>query len=1312
MQVRILGPLEVRDSERALSLGGPKQRAVLALLVLGVGEVLSTDRLIDEIWGERPPVKAAKALQMYVSRLRKQLPPGILLTEGRGYRLTVSSEEIDAHRFERLFEEGRSARTQGDAERAAVLLQQALELWRGPALADFAYESFAQGEIARLGELRVAALEERIEADLARGRHSEAVGELEALIAAHPLRERLRGQLMLALYRSGRQAEALQAYQDARRALVEELGIEPSRALRELERAVLGQDPALAYAPPATTPAAGAVAPAAPAIPRPALRVPEPEATPAEVPARKIVTVLFVDVVASGMLAAQLDPERLERVMGRFFETAAEIVTAHGGTVEKFIGDAVMAVFGVPHVHEDDAARALRTALDLRAALPALNDELHRDWGVRIAVHTGINTGEVMTGDPRLGRLVTGDAVVVATRLQEAAQPGEILVGERSATAAGGAFEFGEPLTVAAKGGEDTPRARQVLRALSWERPGGVPSMAKVFVGRRAELDLLALTHERVVRSGEPHLVAILGDPGVGKTTLVGALRERLSGRVAWHAGRCLAYGRAATYRPLAEILRSRLGLDETESGDVVLDQLGDRRILGLTLGLDPGGGLHPQEARRQLQEAWVELLGQLAAEGPAVVLIEDLHWAQDPLLELLERAVLRSSGPLLLLVTSRPELIERAPAWTAGGANASQLRLEPLSPDEAASMLTELAGALPGDLRALVLNRAEGNPFFLEEALASLVDRGVLARGPEGWEVREPLTDVPLPDSVQGVIAARIDLLPSAEREGLQAAAVVGRAFWEGAVRHLLDAAPFDPAVLEERGFARRRPESSVGGEREFVFKHALTREVAYGSLPLARRAQLHAQAADWLERTGAGADEHAALLAHHYCQAAAPALAELAWPGEGERTAELRDCAVTWLRRAADLAIGRYEIAEAVTLLHEAVTLARDDALRVELLLAAARACRLRYDIDGFRVALERALSLSPHPAVSAEIHLELARAGSLPELWREPPALELVDRWTEGALELAEPDSAVEVHALIARARARPDAGRPALDRALELAERIGDPELIMNVLTTRARVAAAIGSLDDARQWTDRALAAASGSESPFDREGVLMQAVFDYARAGLMVRARELAAELDQLDARLSPHQEVHAVASRLIVECLAGAWDSARQLGPRAEAATRANADTPCQFNWRSLLMAALAHAHLGDEPQACRLEDQALATVEVSGPAAREPALLRLALLRRDLSTVERLLTENPGASGWDVDYAAARLDAMAALGDREGVEREAKPVLELGGYSKPFALRAIAVVRGDRGLREQAATAFEALGLAFHATETRGSD
>ena len=252
MEFRILGPLEVHVGERVLPLSGVRQRTVLAILLLRAGEVVSSDRLIDGLWGERPPPSGIDALQVCVWRLRKMLPEGTVVTEGRGYRLAVAGEQIDAGRFERLAGEGRAALAKGDPERSARLLREALDLWSGPALADFAYEPFAQGEIARLEELRVLTVEERLEADLACGRAAELVGELEALVGAHPLRERLRGQLMRALYRSGRQAEALGAYQDARRALVDELGIEPSPALRDLERAILAQDPALVAAPLAT----------------------------------------------------------------------------------------------------------------------------------------------------------------------------------------------------------------------------------------------------------------------------------------------------------------------------------------------------------------------------------------------------------------------------------------------------------------------------------------------------------------------------------------------------------------------------------------------------------------------------------------------------------------------------------------------------------------------------------------------------------------------------------------------------------------------------------------------------------------------------------------------------------------------------------------------------------------------------------------------------------------------------------------------------------------------------------------------------
>jgi DNA-binding SARP family transcriptional activator len=1300
MEFRILGPLEVRVGERVLPLSGVRQRTVLALLLLRAGEVVSSDRLIDELWGERPPPSGIDALQVYVSRLRKVLPEGTVVTEGRGYRLAVAGEQIDAGRFERMVGEGRAALAEGDPERSARLLREALDLWSGPALADFAYEPFAQGEIARLEELRVVALEERLESDLACGRSAELVGELQALVGAHPLRERLRGQLMRALYRSGRQAEALAAYQDARRALVDELGIEPSPALRDLERAILAQDPELSAAPLATA-----------ARPAPPTRT-ELEQKPApEPPARKVVTVLFSDVVGSSALAAELDPERLERVLGRFFDAAVKVVVGHGGTVDKFIGDEVMAVFGVPRVHEDDAVRALRAALDLRDVLAALNDQLQRDWGVRIAVRTGVNTGEVVTGDPVSGRLVTGDSVVVATRLVQSAKAGDVLVGERTAAAAAGAFEFGEAHVVAAKGRKDSVRAHRLLRALSWDRPRGVPSAGRVFVGRRAELDLLTVTHERVVSSGEPHLVAILGEPGVGKTTLIGELRERLDDGLAWHLGRCLAYGRAATYQPLAEILRGRLGLDDAEPEEAVLARLGGRGILALTLGHEPDARLHPQEARRQLQEAWVELLNELADEGPTVVVVEDLHWAQDALLELLERAVRQARGPLLMLVTARPELVERSPAWTAGAANASQLRLEPLSGEEAVGMLAELAGPLPEHLRDLVLDRAEGNPFFVEEAFAALIDRGVVGRGPEGWTVLETPAQLPVPDSVQGVIAARVDLLPSVDKEALQAASVVGRTFWEGAVRELLDGASFDPGLLEERGFVRVRRESTLGDERELVFKHALTREVAYGALPLARRARLHARVAEWLERTGADAEEHASLLAHHYAEAAAPAIADLAWPNEEARTTELRDRAIRWLRRAAALAVGRYEIQEAVSLLNEALALAGDDNLRTDLLLEAARACRLRYDTDGFRAALEQALSLDPPAAVSAEIHSQLAIAGSMPELWREPPSLEVIDRWAQRALALAEPGSRAHAVSLMARARAWPGSGRDSADEARALADQIGDPALVATALQTQTDVAVAQGAHDEARRLMDHALQIVPATGDPYEREGLLLYATIVYARDGRIAEARRLAAEHDALATRLSPHQEVHGVGLDLIVETAAGDWEAARALSGRAEAASAANRDTPCQFNWRALLMAALAHAQLGDEREARRLEQQALGTVEVSGPASREPAMLRLALLRGELEAVEQLLAA-PGAGKYDVSYAATRLDALVAVGDREGVEREAPPVLALGGYAAPFALRALAAVRAVRAPREQVAAAFDALDLAFFAAETRASN
>src|SRR5712691_1014466 len=325
MEYRVLGPLEVRDGERSLPLAGAKQRALLALLLVKANHVVSRDRLIDELWGEQPPETAVQSLQVYVSRLRKLLPPDALLTRPPGYLLEVVPDELDLQRFERLLAEGREALAADDAERAARVLHDSLALWRGPALAEFVFEPFAQSEIGRLEDLRLAAVEERIEADLALGRHADLIGELEALVAENPYRERLRGHLMLALYRSGRQAEALEAYQHARRALVDELGIEPSEELQQLERAILTHDEQLKTPPRPQRDVAtdGARAPASPPV------------------ERKLVTVLFADLGMTNEL--EEDPERAEAFLDGVHRKAAAEVEAAGGTVEKGIAGALLA---------------------------------------------------------------------------------------------------------------------------------------------------------------------------------------------------------------------------------------------------------------------------------------------------------------------------------------------------------------------------------------------------------------------------------------------------------------------------------------------------------------------------------------------------------------------------------------------------------------------------------------------------------------------------------------------------------------------------------------------------------------------------------------------------------------------------------------------------------------------------------------------------------------------------------------------------------------------------------------------------------
>jgi class 3 adenylate cyclase/DNA-binding SARP family transcriptional activator len=1287
MEFRVLGPLEVLEEGQALDIGGLKPRALLALLLLKANQVVSSDRLVDALWEEAPPETAVKALQVYVSQLRKVVGRDRIATRAGGYVLRVAPRELDLERFEELV-------ARGDGES----LREALSLWRGPPLADFAYDQFARREIARLEEMRVVALEERCAADLELGRHVELVGELSSLVELYPFRERLRSLLMLALYRSGRQAEALDAYQDARRALVDELGIEPTPRLRELEGAILRQDPALDLAVPGEPTATEAP-------PVTASRPPDPPPVGHE---RKLATVLFADLVGSTGLGEQ-DPERTRALLERFYTAMTEEIERAGGTVEKFIGDAVMAAFGVPAAQEDHAERALHAAL-------AMQNRFRELFGEALDLRIGVNTGEVVAGEAREGgSFATGDAVNVAARLEQAAVPGQILVGERTAAAARGAFDFDDAVTVEAKGKSQGVACRRLLRALRLTRPRGLGGFRRTFVGRQAELELMTAAYERAVRGDELHLVTVIGDAGVGKTSLVGEFHQWLLAQPEEPrtlSGRCLAYGRGITYWPLGEVLREHLGLLESDPPDVVLERLGSCQILGLTLGFDVAGDLHPLVARERLHDAWVELLEEIASVRPTVVVVEDIHWGEEPLLDLLEDLLRDVSGPLLVLGTARPELLDWRSTWAAGHRNATRLWLEPLSRDDAARMLEELLGPdIPSRLGQLVLEQAEGNPFFLEELVAALIDRGFLARQNGAWELRHLPAGFTVPDSIESILAARIDLLGPAEKAALQAAAVVGRVFWTGPVLELLVGIEPDTGVLVGRDFIRRRRTSSMAGEQEFAFKHALTRDVAYASLPKAKRARLHAAFAAWLDRMGSDRDEYAPLLAHHYAESVRPTDRDLAWPDDDAEFERLRAKALVWLRRSAELAGARYALDEQISLLERALELEPSAAGRSDLLREIIHAHALNYDDDAFKKASLTAIGACSDRAELAWLYAEAAFQCSV--RWQQESDRELIDDWSRLALELDATDMEVRAKALVGRSICRPDEAAAAAREADAIAAELDDPLLRSWALYLRADVALATGKYDDAVGIVEQRLETLARIDDPDHRADCYWAAVPAYIGSGRIEDGRRIARLHEEETEGLTSHHRLHGVAVLLEVEQMAGDWERIRALTGRAEQVVD-QSTTRCLHNRLALLTCALASAYLGDEEEARRLEARSEESgIELYG---RAESAIGLALLRGDLAETERLLDEleRPRKSlmrSRKLAPITARLDALAALGRWGTIESDAVPLLKPGIYLEPFALRALGGARQDPRLVEKAARCFEALGLIWHAAHTRAA-
>jgi len=623
---------------------------------------------------------------------------------------------------------------------------------------------------------------------------------------------------------------------------------------------------------------------------------------------RKVVTVLFADLVGSTSRAERLDPEDVRDLLSPYFATVRAEIEQFGGIVEKFIGDAVMAVFGAPASHEDDPERAVRAAFAMRDAVGALNDDSDADLHLRIGVNTGeavVSLGAIETG---VG-IVTGDVVNTGQRLEAAAPVDGILVGESTYRATAGAIEYREAGPVPAKG---KSRPVPAWEALGTRESAGRP--ATPLVGRWQELSQLLDALVRVREERTPQLVSLVGVPGIGKTRLARELVTAVEAEpdtATWLRGRCLPYGDGVSFAALAEMARTQAGILATDSEEEAAAKLraavealpGEADAGWLETHLRPLVGLAAEapEAREDSFAAWRRFFEALAEARPLVLVFEDLHWADPAVLDFVDHLVDWASGvPLLVLCTARPELLERRPGWGGGKLNAITISLSPLSDEETSDLVESLLGQEPPPVVAeALLAQAAGNPLYAEEYARMLVERGLLVRDNGSWRLAQP--DLPLPESVQGTIAARIDTLPADEKAVLQEAAVVGKVFWLGAVAAGAglerDEAERLLHQLERKEFVRRERRSSIADEGQLSFRHVLVRDVAYGQLPRPRRAEAHARAAAWLESLGG--DELAEQLAYHY-ECALELRRAL-----GEETADLAGRAVEAFHQAGERAL-----------------------------------------------------------------------------------------------------------------------------------------------------------------------------------------------------------------------------------------------------------------------------------------------------------------------------------------------------------------------------------------------------------------------
>ena len=793
---------------------------------------------------------------------------------------------------------------------------------------------------------------------------------------------------------------------------------------------------------------------------------------------RKVVSVLFADLVGFTARSDAADPEDVRAALRPYHARLKTEIERYGGTVEKFIGDAVMAVFGAPVAREDDAERAVRAALRIVEEIPVLNEE---HPGLDLSVRVGVNTGEglvnIAARADRGETLVTGDVVNTAARLQTVAPVGGVVVGEITYRATSEVFEYEALEPARLKGKADPVPLWQVLRARAGHRRGVEATDRTPFVGRELERTLLQQAFQRTVREGEAQLVTLTGEPGVGKSRLVHEFFRFIDDQpeiVSWRQGRCLPYGEGVSFWALGEIVKAQAGILESDAPE---DAAAKSRDAVATLVDDPserewvearvrslvGASREVPASREELFAAWRRLFEAIAATHPLVLVFEDLHWADDALLAFIEHLVDWSAGvPLLVLCTARPELYERHSGWGGGKRNAVTIALSPLTSEESDALITGLlAGArLDPEVQATLRERAGGNPLFAEEFIR-MFQETLTATGNETRAVS-------VPDSVHALIAARLDTLPAERKSILYDASVIGRIFWAGAVAHIAGTGENTVRTglheLSRKELVRPVRTSSVKDQAEYSFWHALVRDVAYGQIPRAPRAQKHRAAAEWIEHlAGERIADHAEVLVHHYREAATLARAAGLDAEADEMVGKLRRSLVIAGQRMTQLDAPRSQgyFIEALELHTE------DDADRRALLALAGEAALRRGDLEmadrfaaeGIKAFAEAGDEQGHASLLLLSSRVAWLRGDSSRHAAHLDQALETLERFPSS------PDLAL---ALTRKGFALWNHGDPRAlewyDRGLGLAESIGRRDLMVTALSTRGVTRVEIGDRD--------------------------------------------------------------------------------------------------------------------------------------------------------------------------------------------------------------------------------------------------------